>query len=188
MRYRGLMRITLLVILQTAVTILVPTATAGPASRDNAWPGGWISRVPARFEQNAGQAVERTRFLARGFGFGVQILDDKVMFLLSGESGERWGLGLSFAGATGAGRVSGEGMLDFPGYHFRGVNEEMKRVSAPQYRAVRYQELYPGIDLLLHGQDGSLEIDLILTAGADLRAVGFGFEGVTAYRYDAQGR
>ena len=58
----------------------------------------------------------------------------------------------------------------------------------PPYAQVRYEETYPGIDLVFYGnQEGRLEHDFVVRPGADPRAIQLGFEGVGRIEIDGQG-
>jgi hypothetical protein len=48
---------------------------------------------------------------------------------------------------------------------------------APLFNAVRYENVFPGADLVFHGSDGRLEYDFQLVPGADPGLLGFNFGG-----------
>lgn len=45
------------------------------------------------------------------------------------------------------------------------------RTEIAQYGRVRYEQVYPGIDLVFYGNQGQLEYDFAVSAGADPRAI-----------------
>jgi hypothetical protein len=48
----------------------------------------------------------------------------------------------------------------------------------PNYAKVRYQNVYPGVDLVYYGnQGGQLEYDFVAAPGADSAAVHFALSG-----------
>ena len=81
-------------------------------------------------------------------------------------------LKMTFAGDTHVPQVLGENKL--PGHHsyFLGNDETRWRTGVPLYGSVRYQDLYPGIDVRLREANGVPEYDLLLQPGADLSLVG----------------
>jgi hypothetical protein len=52
---------------------------------------------------------------------------------------------------------------------------------------VKYEAVYPGIDVLYYGNQAKLEYDFIVAAGADPDAIRLTFGGATALRLDASG-
>jgi hypothetical protein len=73
--------------------------------------------------------------------------------------------------------IVGENKL--PGHHsyFLGNDESKWRTDVPLYSSVRYENLYPGIDLRLREMNGVPEYDLLLQPGADLSLVNVRVEG-----------
>ncbi len=49
----------------------------------------------------------------------------------------------------------------------------------PTYAKVRYEEIYPGVDLVFYGTQKELEYDVVLAPGADVSAVRLRVEGLT---------
>lgn len=48
----------------------------------------------------------------------------------------------------------------------------------PNYTKVRYEEVYPGIDLVYYGNQGNLEYDFIVKPGADPNSIRMAYRGV----------
>jgi hypothetical protein len=55
------------------------------------------------------------------------------------------------------------------------------------YSQVQAQQVYPGVDLLFHGDQRQLEYDFIVSPGADPNQVAFQIEGAERVELDAQG-
>lgn len=72
------------------------------------------------------------------------------------------------------------GMEELPGKtnYFQGNDPAQWRTDVPTYAKVKYQEVYPGIDLAYYGNQNQLEYDFIVAPGADLKAIKFGFAGM----------
>jgi hypothetical protein len=66
------------------------------------------------------------------------------------------------------------GMEELPGKsnYFLGNDPKNWRTDVPNYARVRYQEVYPGVDLVYYGRQGQLEYDFVVAPGADPRAIG----------------
>jgi hypothetical protein len=78
---------------------------------------------------------------------------------------------MTFEGNAHVPEIIGEKKL--PGHHnyFLGNDENRWRTGVPLYSSVRYEGLYPGIDLRLREAGGVPEYDLLLQPGADLSRV-----------------
>ncbi len=86
-------------------------------------------------------------------------------------------LRMTFEGDAYVPEIVGEKPL--PGHHnyFLGNDESRWRTGVPLYGSVRYQGLYPGIDLRLREVNGVPEYDLLLEPGADVALVSVHVEG-----------
>src|SRR3990172_6044892 len=71
------------------------------------------------------------------------------------------------------------GQDELPGRsnYFIGNEPNKWRTNIPNYGKVKYQSIYPGVDLLYYGTQGQLEYDFILAPSADPGAILLGFSG-----------
>ena len=58
----------------------------------------------------------------------------------------------------------------------------------PRYARVRYDQVYPGVDLVCYGRDGRFEYDFIVGPGADPGAIRLKIEGADRVDIDKDGR
>jgi hypothetical protein len=70
--------------------------------------------------------------------------------------------------------------------YLRGSEPSGWESGIPTYARVRYDEVYPGVDLLFHGSRGQLEYDFVVAPGADPSRIGLLFRGA-ALRLSARG-
>jgi Beta-propeller repeat len=65
------------------------------------------------------------------------------------------------------------GLRELPGKvnYFVGNDPKKWRTNVSTYAKVRYKDVYPGIDLVYHGDQGQLEYDFVVAPGADPRAI-----------------
>src|SRR5262245_60961245 len=145
-------------------------SAAHPASLARLHAPGVLRGLPLRFEPNVGQADARARFLARGAGPDVLLTEEAEAVLRDGSA-------LRLLGARRRPRVSGEGVLPGRSHYFLGRDPSAWRTDVPQYAAVRYAAVYPGIDLVFHGVPGRLEYDFELASGADPARIRMGVRG-----------
>ncbi|MBZ5544498.1 MAG: SBBP repeat-containing protein [Acidobacteriia bacterium] len=104
-------------------------------------------------------------------------------------------LRMRLAGANRNARVVGLDELPGRSNYFLGNDAAQWRTNVPSYGRVRYEQVYPGIDLVYHGKepearsqesqtnpnrpatrDAELEFDFVVAPGADPRAIRFAVE------------
>ena len=57
----------------------------------------------------------------------------------------------------------------------------------PSFASVKYEQIYPDIDLVYHARDGQLEYDFVVAPGADPHVIQLGFDGATGVEIDPHG-
>jgi hypothetical protein len=159
-----------------------------------------LKNMASPFVPNLGQWQHRGRFVHRAGPMTVFLEDrgwvlDLVERPAAPETRSRaWGpamqedrnveqktrgvaLRMNFEGDTYVPEIVGEKKL--PGVHnyFLGNDESRWRTDVPLYASVRYEDLYPGIDLRLREMNGVPEYDVLLQPGADLSLVSVHVEG-----------
>ncbi|MFB3922304.1 MAG: SBBP repeat-containing protein [Terriglobia bacterium] len=151
-----------------------------------------FANLPLRFELNRGQADPQVKFLSRGSGYTMFLTEDGVVFSLQGgkskverggefpglrnadpESQLRNVLRLKFVGSAAHSSAKGADELPGKSNYFRGSDPRQWHTNVPNYSRVRYEQLYPGIDLVYYGNEGRLEYDFVVGPGADPRAIRF---------------
>ena len=77
-------------------------------------------------------------------------------------------------------------MEDLPGKsnYFIGNDPTMWRTSVPHYAKVKYEAVYPGIDLVFYGNQRQLEYDFILAPGVDPKKIRLAFQGAEKIAID----
>jgi hypothetical protein len=126
-------------------------------------------KLPLQFEPNAGQADPRVKFLARGPGFSLA--------LTATEARMPGGLRMAFSAANERAPISGLDPLPGKVNYLSGNDPAKWHTSIATYGKVKYQQIYPGVDLLYYGKAGRLEYDLIVAPGADPSTIRFRLDG-----------
>jgi hypothetical protein len=161
------------------------------------------SRLPLSFEPNQGQAAREVKFLSRGAGYALSLTPTEAVLSLK-DSGVRPGASpmkrtadhgprtadLSFrmklVGADPAPLTAGVDELPGKSNYFLGSDPEKWRTNVPNYAKVRYQDVYPGVDLVYYGKQGKLEYDFVVAPGADPNSIKLSFQGAERIAIDEE--
>lgn len=164
------------------------TAETGRSIEESAAP-------PMAFEVNRGQAPAGVDFLSTGSGYSAQIRSASILlqFAQRRNSGSvtskiaRHTIRMALAGGNPAAKGEAQGKL--PGYsnYLFGSDRAKWITHVDHYEKVRYDRVYPDIDMLLHGNHERLEEDFILHAHANPRQIRLLFQGATDARLTADG-
>ncbi len=82
-----------------------------------------------------------------------------------------------------------EGVDELPGKsnYFRGNDPKKWRRNVTNYAKVKYNGVYPGIDLVYYGNQQKLEYDFVVAPGADPNDITLGLEGADSLNLDKEG-
>ncbi|HEV2177809.1 MAG TPA: hypothetical protein VGW33_11520 [Terriglobia bacterium] len=75
-------------------------------------------------------------------------------------------LHMQLVGANPQAKVEGTDELPGKSNYFIGNDPKKWRTNVPTYAKVRYQGVYPGVDLVYYGNQGQLEYDFVVAPGA----------------------
>jgi beta-propeller repeat-containing protein len=96
-------------------------------------------------------------------------------------------LRMKMVGAKQLPLVEGIDQLHATSNYYVGNNPAAWRTDVPRYAGVRYQNIYPGIDLIYHGNRGDqLDCEIVLKPGARPEAIKFRFEGASKMHFDSR--
>lgn len=149
-----------------------------------------FSRVPLTFEKNVGQTDASVRFMTRGRGFVFFLTDEGTVMCLQREVKTAEGASLQpkqfkrsvlrvrYEGANATPKVVGLEEQAGKSNYYIGNDPEKWTTNVPHFARVRYDQIYPGIDLVHYGVPGALEHDFIVKPGADPYAINMSFEGL----------
>jgi len=160
-------------------------STAGPldmtVNRNPAVQSGRLfTNLPLHFEINQGQADPGIKFLARGPRYAVLLTStDAVLALPAGM------LHMKLAGTGGNAEITGLEELPARSHYFLGNDPQMWHRNIANYRKVRYRNVYPGIDFVCYGDQGKLEYDFVVAAGAHPELITLAFDGAVALKVDS---
>ena len=154
-----------------------------------------LAHRPVLFEANYGQFDASVRFVSRGNGYKLFLTADEAIMRLASSSsvgaGRRDNSGAVFRlrllGGSQPRRIEGLDEQSIRSHYFTGGDPAAWHSGVPSYAKVRYEAVYPGVDLVYYGQDGLLEYDFIVAPGADPSRIGLSYAGVERLSVDARG-
>ncbi|MBZ5652305.1 MAG: SBBP repeat-containing protein [Acidobacteriia bacterium] len=146
-----------------------------------------LGQLPLRFEPNQGQTDPRVNFLARGAGYGLFLTPDQAILTLHPPSKNPAVVRMQLAGANRAAAAAGASPLPGKSNYFIGNDAAKWHRNIPQFARVRYQDVYPGVDLVYYGSQGQLEYDFEVAPGADPSSIAWRFQGQEKARLDGGG-
>ncbi|HLY17757.1 MAG TPA: hypothetical protein VKR61_11070 [Bryobacteraceae bacterium] len=146
-------------------------------------------RLPLIFEENRGQSDPRVKFLSHGNAHSVLFAPSQVQLNLqpAGKASRQSSIRMRFPGASRSPVLTGGELQSAVSSYFVGHDPSKWVSGTPNYRRVRYRELYPGVDLVFYGNQGQLEYDFVVAPGANPAAIRLNFDGVNSMRLDSDG-
>jgi hypothetical protein len=149
-----------------------------------------LAGLPLIFEPNLGQANldpsdPSARFVTHGSGYSMVLGNDGAILSLvskarstSSRSGSRvQTLRMKLAGANPDPSLSAADQLPGKSNYFIGNNPAKWRTGVPQFARVRYENVYPDINLVFYGNEGHLEYDFQVAPGGDPSQAELEFSG-----------
>jgi len=97
---------------------------------------------------------------------------------------------MKLEGANTESAYVGVQLLEGRTNYLRGNDESQWRTEVPSYAGVRYEEVYPGVDMIWKGSAhgiGATQYDLVVKPGADSKQISLRFAGADALELDADG-
>ena len=189
-----------------AVAILVTPvllSTETPPGGERTRLADAYGQVPLAFEANTGQTDAQVAFLARGAGYALFLTPGEAVLSLHAGPPSGWLAGpdrkqatessppavlrLRYRGANPSPRLSGLDPQAARSNYLVGSDRSRWRRDVPRFGKVRYQDVYPGIDVVYYGRQRQLEFDFVVQPGGDPRRIGLDFEGADGIETDPQG-
>ena len=130
-----------------------------------------LAGLPLMFEPNQGQANldpadVRAKFVARGPSYGLFLGPEGAILSLRSHAAAKGStkrearvetLQMKLAGANPNASLSGADLLPGKSNYFLGSDPAKWHHNVPQFARVRYENVYPGINLVFYGNQGHLE-------------------------------
>jgi hypothetical protein len=182
-------------VIATMLIMLPPQVNADSATSNSLQAD--YGHIPLSFEANHGQADERVKFSSRGPGFDLFLTPTEAALALRGPSTATGTepeprvrpniVRMRFIDSNPHTKIVGTSQLPGEVNYFRGDKPADWHTNIPTYAAVRYEDIYPGIDLVFYDGRQQLEFDFVVAPGADPNNIQFTYTGIEAIELDDQG-
>ncbi|MFZ0732891.1 MAG: choice-of-anchor D domain-containing protein [Candidatus Sulfotelmatobacter sp.] len=171
-----------------------------------------MGQLPLSFEANAGQVDSRVKFLSRGPGYNILLTEHGAVLAIKNaarktsaqqEHSNRSAalirgdlrvqadpasspsiLRMQLLGANGHATISGLERQSGSTNYFLGKDPRNWHTNVANYGRVRYENVYPGVDLVYYGNQGRLEYDFVVQAGSNPHSIRLNFGSDSLARLD----
>jgi Beta-propeller repeat len=143
-------------------------------------------KLPLSFEANVGQVDGAVKFLSRCQGHMLFLTATEAVLRL-GPPHETNALHLQLLGGNSHPRVVGMDPQGTTSNYLVGNDPAKWHTGVKHYAKVRYEAVYPGVDLVYRGNQHQLEYDFVVAPGADPRVIRLAFTGADALAIGPQG-
>ncbi len=162
-------------------------------------------KMPLIFEANKGQTDKAVKFISRSSGYTMYLTENEAQFSLKVESRESGAenemtnpktdrakqkiktetFKMKFSGANEAAKISGiDEAVTKTNYYI----SDKKYENLPNYKKVKYENLYGGIDAVFYSNaENRLEYDFLVAPNADANQIKLSFEGAENLSIDDGG-
>ncbi|HLL22192.1 MAG TPA: hypothetical protein VK427_08670, partial [Kofleriaceae bacterium] len=171
---------------------LVPTLVAAkPASptakAQRATIAAAYGQLPLAFEANHGQHPQPVDFLARGPNYTLWLTPTEAVFSLRNATTDTpTTVRMQLVDSNPSAVARGERKL--PGIVNHAIGSDAtKWRTASTFAEVRYDDVYPGIDVVYYGKQRQLEYDFVVAPGSSPDRIALAFTGVDRMRIEADG-
>ncbi|MDD5209146.1 MAG: IPT/TIG domain-containing protein [Elusimicrobiales bacterium] len=149
------------------------------------------SKLPMYFEANHGQTDASVKFFTRAAGYNLYLTGTESVTVMP-KAAEVKGqepvvVRMTLKGGNAKPAVQGVGLLPGRTSYFFGNDKKKWQVGAEQYSRVKFNQVYPGIDMVYRFSKGNAEYDFVVAPGANPSRIILGFEGAKSLRLDPKG-
>ena len=148
-------------------------------------------KLALSFEANQGQTDSQVRYLARGPDYNLYLTTREAVLVsrapVFSTTSKNTVVRMQFVAGHARPRLTGTDELPSKSHYLIGNDPRGWHTDVPHYGKVRYENVYPGVDVIYYGRHGQLEYDIIVAAGADPRGITLAFEGAERLAKDEQG-
>ena len=140
------------------------------------------ANLPIAFVENRGQIDARVRYYAEGPRYAFYLTRDELVLSFM----NHLAISLQFLGGNPR-AVLGDERAPGEVNYFRGNDPARWRTALPRYEQIVSRELWPGVDLRLREQAGTLKYEFRVRPGARIADIGLAYRGSDGLALDNTG-
>ena len=168
-----------------------------------------MSSIPFMFEKNIGQHKNESKFVLRNSKNSIYFLESEIVlsimkfkednkeksFKYKFDTKENMSqrefevnlLKMKLENSNKDPEIIGLNEFDCKINYFKGKDKTDWTTGIPVYEKLLYKEVYPGIDLVYYGNEGTLEYDFVVSPNGDFSKIKLNFEGADKVQLDEDG-
>ena len=127
--------------------------------------------TPLIFEPNRGQVADGSQYVAQSGAYGIHFFRNAAQLQVPDASGTHT-LDIAISGANPNTRVESARLVVGKSNYYMGSDKSTWLTGIPNYAALHYDQIYPGVDLVFYGNRGRLEYDFVLSPRVDPQVIG----------------
>ncbi len=143
-----------------------------------------LAEMPLAFESNVGQYGPDVKFVARSAGATISLNKERATLLLNDVKRR---VTITPVGITHSVHMEGLDETEGKSNYLLGDDPAKWVTNVARYSRVRYRNVYPGIDLIFHGNQRNIEYDFVISPGADPNRIELKFTGADSLKLDRTG-
>jgi hypothetical protein len=136
-----------------------------------------MAKMPLAFEPNRGQTDPRVQYLSRGPGYTVFFTKDETVFALKNTNTSNAVVRMRFVGGNNSASAQPLEALPNTSNYLIGNDSSKWHTDVAEYSKLRYENVYPGIDVVYQGQNQQLRYDFVVKPGASASSIELAFQG-----------
>ncbi len=167
--------------------------SADTPSKDKIQLAESYGKLPIAFEANEGQTDQRVKYFARGQGYTLFVTPQESVIsmttpdkklskdklhsskaVLSKGKIKSDAIRIKFVNqnkaASDVKTITGVDELPGTSNYFIGNDHKKWRTNVPTYEKVKYENIYPGVDLVVYGNQRQIEYDFVVEPHADYKS------------------
>ncbi|MDF5715609.1 MAG: SBBP repeat-containing protein, partial [Rhizonema sp. NSF051] len=164
------------------------------------------TKLPLSFEANVGQTDASVKFLSHGHGGHLYLTPTEAVLTLTQPQLQSNHLThkdshpakptvntsssvvrMQLIGANPSPQITGVQPLPTKVNYFLGNDPKHWHTNIPTYAQVKYQQVYPGVDMVYYGNQQQLEYDFVVAPRADPNLIKLAFAGVDKVSVNPEG-
>jgi len=189
--------------------IAASQASKVSATKDDPKWSAAYGKLPLSFEENQGQTAREVRYVSHGSGYELFLTPQEAVLALqpnvpcdlsplhrtatlrsprkTPRAGQVTAIRMRLEGANPDAQIAGMDQLPGRTNYFIGNDPKNWHTDVPSYARVKYEGVYPGVDLVFYGNQRRLEYDFVVAPGADPKSIAMKVDGARKVRINSHG-